>query len=69
MKRVRWLSGLLSAGVLSFTLATVGASVAQTQRPIPLLDLNCVKRARDDYATGKWDISVGRQLYTSICRS
>lgn len=42
MKRVRWLSGLLSAGVLSFTLATVGAQVAQAQRPIFLLDLQCV---------------------------
>jgi hypothetical protein len=45
MKRVRWLSGLFSAGVLSFTLATVGAQVAQAQRPIPLLDLQCVKRS------------------------
>ncbi len=66
MKRVRWLSGLLSAGVLSFTLATVGAQVAQAQRPIPFADLQCVNRGKGGYENGKWDISVGRELYTSI---
>jgi hypothetical protein len=65
MKRVRWLSGLLSAGVLSFTLATVGAQVAQAQRPIPLADLPCVKRS-GDWGCDKIDISVGRQIYTTI---
>ena len=42
MKRDRWLSGLFAAGVLSFTLATVGAQVAQAQRPIHILDLQCL---------------------------
>ena len=65
MKRVRWLSGLLSAGVLSFTLATVGAQVAQAQRPIPLEDLQCVKRS-GYWNSNQRDISVGRQIYTSI---
>ena len=65
MKRVRWISGLLSAGVLSFTLATVGAQVAQAQRPIPLTELKCVN------ISGYWsstlqDISVGREIYTSV---
>jgi hypothetical protein len=65
MKRVRWLSGLFSAGVLSFTLATVGAQVAKAQRPIPLLDLQCVKRS-GNWGSDKIDISVGRQIYTTI---
>jgi hypothetical protein len=65
MKRVRWLSGLFSAGMLSFTLATVGAQVAQAQRPISLADLKCVN------LSGRWgsnleDISVGREIYTSV---
>jgi hypothetical protein len=65
MKRDRWLSGLLSAGVLSFTLATVGAQVAQAQRPIPLEDLQCVNRS-GDWGSSKKDISVGRQIYTTV---
>jgi hypothetical protein len=66
MKRVRWISGLLSAGVLSFTLATVGAQVAQAQRPIPLSDMKC-------QVQGWWrpmleDIVVSREVYTSVLR-
>jgi len=74
MKRVRWLSGLLSAGVLSFTLATVGTQVAQAQRPIHILDLQCLvtggyldNRGNLQYVNRRpTDISIGRQLYTSI---
>jgi hypothetical protein len=65
MKRVRWLSGLLSAGVLSFTLATVGAQVAQAQRPIFLLELNCVHRWGQNYQEQSRDVSIGREIYTS----
>ncbi len=65
MKRVRWLSGLFAAGVLSFTLATVGAQVAQAQRPIPLTDLQCVKRS-GSWGPDQRDISVGRQIYTTV---
>ncbi|MGB7708925.1 MAG: hypothetical protein WBL95_05155 [Microcoleus sp.] len=74
MKRDRWLSGLLSAGVLSFSLATVGAQVAQAQRPIHILDLKCLVTGGkvDNYGRlqnfdrdGR-DISIARQLYTSI---
>ena len=65
MKRVRWLSGLFSAGVLSFTLATVGAQVAQAQRPIFLLELNCVKRWGESYQEQSRDVSIGREIYTS----
>ncbi len=78
MKRVRWLSGLLSAGVLSFTLATVGVQVAQAQRPIYILDLQCLVTGgllRDGSPNPgginhlyrePTDISIGRQIYTSI---
>ncbi|MEY3866319.1 MAG: hypothetical protein RLZZ338_210 [Cyanobacteriota bacterium] len=66
MKRVRWISGLLSAGVLSFTLATVGAQVAQAQRPISLADLKCVNRSNAWWGSGLQDISVGREIYTSV---
>jgi hypothetical protein len=68
VKRVRWISGLLSAGVLSFTLATVGAQVAQAQRPIPIFDLRCVERS-GGYGKGASDISIGRELYTSFLYS
>ncbi|MEG4121335.1 hypothetical protein QUA43_28170 [Microcoleus sp. N9_B4] len=76
MKRVRWLSGLFSAGVLSFSLATVGAQVAQAQRPIHILDLQCLITRGTISISGvgglaylyrrPTDISIGRQLYTSI---
>ena len=65
MKRVRWISGLLSAGVLSFTLATVGAQVAQAQRPIPLTELKCVMLS-GYWSSGLTDISVGREIYTRV---
>jgi len=65
VKRVRLLSGLLSAGVLSFTLATVGAQVAQAQRPIPVFDLSCVKRWGNGYSNQSIDVSIGREIYTS----
>ena len=66
MKRVRWLSGLLSAGVLSFTLATVGAQVAQAQREIYIFELNCVKRGSSIYWTTSTDVSIAREIHTSI---
>jgi hypothetical protein len=66
MKRVRLLSWLLSAGVLSFTLATVGAQVALAQRPIPLADLKCVKLSDYSWNSNLEDISVSREIYTSV---
>ena len=42
MKRVRWLSGLFLAGMLCVMLGTVGGQVAQAQRPIHILDLQCL---------------------------
>ncbi len=65
MKRVRWLSGLFLAGMLCVMLGTVGAQVAQAQRPIPLEDLQCVNRS-GNWRTHKQDISVGRQIYTTV---
>ncbi len=75
MKRVRWLSGLLSAGVLSFSLATVGAQVAQAQREIYIFELNCVTRwsgsywSQSSYWTESTDVSIARQIYTSILKT
>lgn len=65
MKRVRWLSGLFLAGMLCVILGTVGAQVAQAQRPIPLSDLKCVKRS-GYWDSSQRDISVGRQIYTTV---
>lgn len=64
MKRVRLLSRWLSAGMLSAMLGILGAQVAEAQRPIPLLDLNCVKRSGAYYNRSN-DISIGRELYIS----
>lgn len=69
MKRVRWLSGLLSAGVLSFSLATVDAQVAQAQREIYIFELNCVTRWSGAYYTQSTDVSIARQIYTSILKA
>ncbi len=76
MKRDRWLSGLFLAGMLCVMLGTVGAQVAQAQRPIPLLDLQCLVTKGTLTLShpgglaylykGPTDISIGRQLYTSI---
>ncbi|MCC3411407.1 MAG: hypothetical protein JGK24_17630 [Microcoleus sp. PH2017_29_MFU_D_A] len=65
MKRDRWLSGLFLAGMLCVMLGTFGAQVAQAQRPIPLEDLQCVKRS-GRWGADKQDISVGRQIYTTV---
>ena len=65
MKRVRWLSGLFLAGMLCVMLGTVGAQVAQAQRPIPLTELQCVNRS-GDWGSEQRDISVGRQIYTTV---
>ncbi|WP_377476662.1 MAG: hypothetical protein P2A85_27615 [Microcoleus anatoxicus] len=65
MKRVRWLSGLFLAGMLCVMLGTVGAQVAQAQRPIPLADLKCVARS-GNWRSNQQDISVGRQIYTTV---
>ena len=35
------------------------------QRPIPLLDLQCVKRS-GSWRSSQQDISVGRQIYTTV---
>ncbi len=74
MKRVRWLSGLFLAGMLCVMLGTVGAQVAQAQRPIHILDLQCL--VTGGYVSNRGDImglnlrptdiSIGRQIYTSI---
>lgn len=66
MKRVRWLSGLFAAGVLSFTLATVGAQVAQAQRPIPWTQLKC--QVKGWQRSMFEDIVVSREIYTSMLR-
>ncbi|WP_333436616.1 hypothetical protein [Microcoleus sp. D2_18a_D3] len=78
MKRVRWLSGLFLAGMLCVMLGTIGAQVAQAQRPIHILDLQCLvtkgtlavggrnSGGLADLYKGPTDISIGRQLYTSI---
>lgn len=74
MKRVRWLSGLFAAGVLCVMLGTVGAQVAQAQRPMHILDLQCL--VTGGYLTNlgylqyferkPTDLVIGRQIYTSI---
>ena len=78
MKRVRWLSGLFLAGMLCVMLGTVGAQVAQAQRPIHILDLQCLvtggllRTGSPDPGGINYlyrrptDISIGRQIYTSI---
>ena len=66
MKRVRWLSGLFLAGMLCVMLGTVGAQVAQAQREIYIFELNCVKRGSSIYWTTSKDVSIARQIYTSI---
>jgi hypothetical protein len=78
MKRDRWLSGLFLAGMLCVMLGTVGAQVAQAQRPIHILDLQCLvtkgtlalggptSGGLADLYRRPTDISIGRQLYTSI---
>lgn len=68
MKRVRWLSGLFSAGVLSFTLATVGAQVPLAQRPIHIFELSCVGRWGRSPSVEQTDVSIGKELYTSILK-
>ena len=59
----------ISAGVLSFTLATVGAQVAQAQREIYIFELNCVTRWSSRYYTESTDVSIARQIYTSILKA
>lgn len=70
MKRVRWLSGLFLAGMLCVMLGTVGAQVAQAQRPLHILDLQCIFTSGNTNFLRRepTDISIGRQLHTSIMK-
>jgi hypothetical protein len=60
--------------MLCVMLGTVGAQVAQAQRPIHILDLKCLvtggkvdNRGRlQNFGREGRDISIGRQIYTSI---
>ncbi len=62
----RW----LSMGMLSAMLGTAMPPAAQAQRPIYLLDLECVTVWRSSWALSSGaDISIGRELYTSIMRT
>ncbi len=64
----RW----LSMGMLSAMLGTAMPPVAQAQRPIYLLDLECVT-VWHSFSTRPFregsDISIGRELYTSIMKT
>jgi len=58
----RW----LSMGMLSAMLGTAMPPAAQAQRPIFIFDLSCVfVRGSSSLGDGQ-DISIGRELYTSI---
>ncbi|MBD2544413.1 hypothetical protein [Planktothricoides raciborskii] len=58
----RW----LSMGMLSAMLGTAMPPAAQAQRPIYIFDLSCVQLWGNPYRGNGADISIGRELYTSI---
>jgi len=58
----RW----LSMGMLSAMLGTAMPPAAQAQRPIFIFDLPCVEIWGDINQIDGADISIGRELYTSI---
>ncbi len=59
----RW----LSMGMLSAMLGTAMPPAAQAQRPIFIFDLSCVYVWGSSYGRSSGaDISIGRELYTSI---
>lgn len=62
----RW----LSVGMLSAMLGTAMPPAAQAQRPIYILDLSCVTvwSGGGIFYSGN-DISIGRELYTSIMKT
>jgi len=65
MRKVKFFTKFISVGMLCLTLETLGIQVAQAQRPVFLLDLTCVDRD-GDYRRNSRDISVGREIYTSV---
>jgi len=66
MKKLAVVQGIISAAVLS--LITVGSNnqVANAQRAVFLLDYKCVDTGRGSWNPNTRDISVGRELYTSV---
>jgi len=66
MKKFPSVRQWLSVGMLSAMLGTAMPPAAQAQRPIFIFDLSCVDVwGRSHQIDGK-DISIGRELYTSI---
>lgn len=70
MKNLKFSSKLVSAGMLSLAIGTLGSLVAQAQRPISLLDLKCMETRSSGwtyaYRENSQDISIGREIYTTI---
>jgi hypothetical protein len=65
MKKFTSIRRWLSMGMLSAMLGTAMPPVAQAQRPIFIFDLSCVRIWGSGPGRGE-DISIGRELYTSI---
>jgi len=70
MKQTKFVRKLLSVGVLSLALGTLGVQVARAQRAIPLLDLDCIRTSNVSnlMKSSSADISVDKQFNTAIMR-
>jgi hypothetical protein len=66
MKKLAVVQGIISAAVLSLIAVGSNNQVANAQRAVFLLDYKCVNTGNGDLGRDTSDVSVGRELYTSI---
>ncbi|MFH7026139.1 MAG: hypothetical protein ACHBN1_12215 [Heteroscytonema crispum UTEX LB 1556] len=65
MQKTQLISSVVASAVLLSSFITLGAKIAQAQRPIPLLRARCVNSGLGSARQENTDVSIGRGVYTS----
>jgi hypothetical protein len=66
MSQVKFNHRFIIANLLVLALGTLFAKVAYAQRPIFLLDNQCINTGSGNWGRNARDVSVGREIYTSL---
>ena len=66
MNKVKFSRKFIFASLLFLALETLFAQVVYAQRPLFLLDSQCIDTGRGDWRRQSTDVSVGREIYTSL---
>jgi NPCBM/NEW2 domain len=66
MKQIKFFNNLLSVGMMSLALGTMGVQVAQAQQSTHLLSTKCASINDSSWRKDNTDVSIGKELYTSV---